>query len=58
MIGVNHALVDLAKDRDGVAGIGWKHEGGVILTGVSNASSVPGSMQTATEQSSGAANPR
>jgi hypothetical protein len=31
MIGVNHALVDLAKDRDGVAGIGWKHEGGVIL---------------------------
>src|SRR6516164_2545424 len=28
------------------------------LTGVSNASSVPGSTQTATEQSSGAANPR
>src|SRR5262249_10391107 len=31
MIGVKHALVDLAKDRNGVAGIGWKHEGGVIL---------------------------
>jgi len=31
MIGVKHALVDLAKDRNGVAGIGWKHERGVIL---------------------------
>src|SRR5262245_49762050 len=31
MIGVKHALVDLAKDRNGVPGIGWKHEGGVIL---------------------------
>jgi hypothetical protein len=31
MVGVKHALVDLAKDRNGVAGIGWKHEGGVIL---------------------------
>src|SRR5262252_4774764 len=31
MIGVKRALVDLAKDRNGVAGIGWKHEGGVIL---------------------------
>jgi hypothetical protein len=27
MIGVKHALVDLAKDRNGVPGIGWKHEG-------------------------------
>src|SRR5215471_13310736 len=31
MIGVRHTLVDLAKDRNGVAGIGWKHEGCVIL---------------------------
>src|SRR5262249_17995542 len=31
MIGVKRALVDLAKDRNGVAGIRWKHEGGVIL---------------------------
>jgi len=31
MIHVKHAPVDLAKDRNGVAGIGWKHEGGVIL---------------------------
>src|SRR5262249_21225306 len=31
MIGVKHALVDLAKNRNSVAGIGWKHEGGVIL---------------------------
>src|SRR5262249_56188220 len=31
MIGVKRALVDLAKDRNGVAGIGWKHEGGVRL---------------------------
>jgi hypothetical protein len=31
MMGVKYALVDLAKDRNGVAGIGWKHEGGVIL---------------------------
>src|SRR5262245_53650920 len=31
MIGVKRALVDLAKDRNGVAGIGSKHEGGVIL---------------------------
>ena len=29
MIGVKRALVDLAKDRDAVAGIG-KHEGGLI----------------------------
>jgi hypothetical protein len=48
MIGVKRAFVDLAKDRNGVAGIGTKREGG----------SVPGSTQTATEQSSGAANPR
>src|SRR5262245_39146939 len=31
MIDVKRALVDLAKDRNGVAGIGSKHEGGVIL---------------------------
>src|SRR5260370_17328099 len=30
MIGVKRALVDLAKDRNGVAGIGTKHEGGLI----------------------------
>src|SRR6516165_9011876 len=31
MIGVKHAFVDLAKDRNGVAGIGTKDEGGLIL---------------------------
>ena len=31
MIDVKHALVDLAKDRNGVAGIGTKQEGGLIL---------------------------
>jgi Ribonuclease G/E len=31
MIGVKCAFVDLAKDRNGVAGIGTKHEGGLIL---------------------------
>ena len=31
MISVRHALVDLAKDRNGVAGIGTKHEDGLIL---------------------------
>ena len=31
MTDVKHALVDLAKDRNGVAGIGAKHEGGLIL---------------------------
>jgi hypothetical protein len=31
MIGVKRAFVDLAKDRNGVAGIGTKHEGGLIL---------------------------
>src|SRR5260370_28037192 len=31
MIDVKPALVDLAKDRNGVAGIGMKHEGGLIL---------------------------
>jgi hypothetical protein len=31
MIDVKRALVDLAKDRNRVAGIGSKHEGGVIL---------------------------
>ena len=31
MIDVKRALVDLAKDRNGVAGIGAKHEGGSIL---------------------------
>jgi hypothetical protein len=31
MIGVKRALVDLAKDRNGVAGIGTKLEGGLIL---------------------------
>ena len=31
MIHVKHAPVDLAKDRNGVAGIGSKHEGGLIL---------------------------
>src|SRR5262245_45695789 len=31
MIDVKRALVDLAKDRNGVAGIGSKHEGGLIL---------------------------
>src|SRR6266446_4278399 len=30
MIGVKHAFVDLAKDRNGVAGIGTKDEGGLI----------------------------
>jgi hypothetical protein len=28
MIDLKHALVDLAKDRNGVASIGTKHEGG------------------------------
>jgi hypothetical protein len=27
---VKHALVDLAKDRNGVAGVGTKHRGGLI----------------------------
>src|SRR4029077_7798582 len=31
MIGVKSALVDLTKDRNGVAGIGTKLEGGLIL---------------------------
>src|SRR5262252_11064186 len=31
MIDVTRALVDLAKDRNGVAGIGTKHEDGLIL---------------------------
>src|SRR6266567_3125692 len=31
MIDVKHALVDLAKDCNGVAGIGTKQEGGLIL---------------------------
>jgi hypothetical protein len=31
MIHLKHALVDLAKDRNGVAGMGTKHEGGLIL---------------------------
>src|SRR5262249_10880744 len=31
MIDVKRALVDLAKDRNGVAGIGTKHEDGLIL---------------------------
>ena len=31
MIDVEHALVDLAKDRNGVAGIRTKHESGLIL---------------------------
>jgi hypothetical protein len=30
-IHVKHALVDPAKDRNGVAGIGTKHEGRLIL---------------------------
>src|SRR6266508_3821070 len=30
MIGVKRALVDLAKDRNGVPGIGTKHEGGLM----------------------------
>src|SRR5215470_20279292 len=31
MIDVKHALVDLAKDRNGVVGTDSKHEGGLIL---------------------------
>src|SRR6266436_9039176 len=31
MMNVKHALVDLAKDRNGVACIATKHEGGLIL---------------------------
>ena len=31
MTDVKHALVDLAKDRNGVDGIGTKQEGGLIL---------------------------
>jgi hypothetical protein len=31
MMDVKHALVDLSKDCNGVAGIGTKHEGGLIL---------------------------
>src|SRR2546429_7594189 len=31
MIDVKHALVDLTEDRNGVAGVGTKHEGGLIL---------------------------
>src|SRR6516165_354624 len=31
MMDVRRTLVDLAKDRNGVAGIGTKHEGGLIL---------------------------
>ena len=30
MMDVKHALVDLAKDRNGVAGRGTKHKGGLI----------------------------
>src|SRR5262249_37075520 len=33
MMDVRRALVDLAKDRDRVAGISPKHEGGLILDG-------------------------
>jgi hypothetical protein len=33
MIGVRRAIVDLAKDRNGVAGVGTKHEGSLILDG-------------------------
>src|SRR5262249_44977411 len=33
MMGVRRALVDLAKDRNRVAGISTKHEGGLILDG-------------------------
>jgi hypothetical protein len=33
MMDVRRVLVDLAKDRNGVAGIGTKHEGGLILDG-------------------------
>ena len=31
MIGVKRALVDLTKDRNGVTGIGTKHESGLML---------------------------
>ena len=31
MIGMKRALVDLAKDRNGVVGTDSKHEGGLIL---------------------------
>ena len=30
MMDVKHALVDLAKDRNGVAGVGTKHRGDLI----------------------------
>src|SRR5262245_38177454 len=30
---VRRAIVDLAKDRNGVAGIGTKHKGGLVLDG-------------------------
>src|SRR5215471_3379022 len=33
MMAVRRALVDLAKDRNRVAGISTKHEGGLILDG-------------------------
>ena len=33
MMDVRRAIVDLAKDRDGVAVFGTKHEGGLILDG-------------------------
>jgi hypothetical protein len=31
MIHVKHAPIDLAKDRNGVAGMGTKHQGGLVF---------------------------
>ena len=55
MIDVKRALVDLAKDCNGVAGIGTKHEGGLILDW--RLEREFGARKYA-DQSSGAANPR
>ena len=38
MMNVRRAIVDLAKDRDGVAVFGTRHEGGLILDGRLDAS--------------------
>ncbi len=58
MIGLKRAFVDLAKDRNGVAGIGTKHEGGLILDWRLEREFGTRTAATSTEQSSGAANPR
>src|SRR6516165_1981247 len=58
MIGVKHAFVDLAKDRNGVAGIDTKDEGRLILDRRLEREFGTRKYADSTEQSSGAANPR